>query len=338
MRQAVPGGVPLVGVFVDEHPERMDELVEPVGLDRVQLHGVGAARRSSSASASARCAACATATSRSSRRACRGLRPRLAASRATSRRCRRTGAPPARIVAEWRVLLAGRARRRQRGAAVAAVQPYGVDVARGVERRPASRITTRAALRRRGQGGEHEHAERALARRARARRPRPLRPLRRALRPRDGDGGPRRARGGASHDALADPAFDAELRPLGPRLRRPPDAALPRRAADASTSAAPASTSSARTWRTRARTRSTTPSARRCSRVRLGKRRIVAETGAGQHGVASATVCARFGLDCIVYMGEEDTRRQRAQRGAHGPARRRGRAGHLRHRRRSRTP
>src|SRR4029077_20628865 len=42
----------------------------------------------------------------------------------------------------------------------------------------------------------------------------------------------------------------------------------------------------------------------------LGKRRIVAETGAGQHGVASATVCARFGLDCHVYMGEEDIRRQ----------------------------
>ena len=44
---------------------------------------------------------------------------------------------------------------------------------------------------------------------------------------------------------------------------------------------------------------------------RLGKRRIVAETGAGQHGVAAATVCARFGMECIVYMGEEDTRRQR---------------------------
>ena len=43
---------------------------------------------------------------------------------------------------------------------------------------------------------------------------------------------------------------------------------------------------------------------------RLGKRRIVAETGAGQHGVASATVCARFGLECVVYMGEEDMRRQ----------------------------
>ena len=44
--------------------------------------------------------------------------------------------------------------------------------------------------------------------------------------------------------------------------------------------------------------------------IRLGKRRIVAETGAGQHGVAAATVCARFGLECVVYMGEEDMRRQ----------------------------
>ncbi len=43
---------------------------------------------------------------------------------------------------------------------------------------------------------------------------------------------------------------------------------------------------------------------------RMGKRRIIAETGAGQHGVATATVCARFGLDCTVYMGEEDMRRQ----------------------------
>ena len=42
----------------------------------------------------------------------------------------------------------------------------------------------------------------------------------------------------------------------------------------------------------------------------LGKHRIVAETGAGQHGVAVATVCARFGLECVVYMGEEDIRRQ----------------------------
>ncbi|TFY57007.1 hypothetical protein EVJ58_g7291 [Rhodofomes roseus] len=43
---------------------------------------------------------------------------------------------------------------------------------------------------------------------------------------------------------------------------------------------------------------------------RLGKTRIVAETGAGQHGVATATVCARFGLECVIYMGAEDVRRQ----------------------------
>jgi len=44
--------------------------------------------------------------------------------------------------------------------------------------------------------------------------------------------------------------------------------------------------------------------------IRMGKKRIIAETGAGQHGVATATACARFGLECIVYMGAEDIRRQ----------------------------
>ena len=44
--------------------------------------------------------------------------------------------------------------------------------------------------------------------------------------------------------------------------------------------------------------------------VRMGKKRIIAETGAGQHGVATATVCALFGLECVIYMGEEDMRRQ----------------------------
>jgi tryptophan synthase beta chain len=44
---------------------------------------------------------------------------------------------------------------------------------------------------------------------------------------------------------------------------------------------------------------------------RMGKRRIIAETGAGQHGVATASVCALFGMECVVYMGEEDMRRQR---------------------------
>jgi tryptophan synthase beta chain len=44
--------------------------------------------------------------------------------------------------------------------------------------------------------------------------------------------------------------------------------------------------------------------------MRMGKQRIIAETGAGQHGVATATACARFGLECVVYMGAEDVRRQ----------------------------
>lgn len=43
---------------------------------------------------------------------------------------------------------------------------------------------------------------------------------------------------------------------------------------------------------------------------RLGKKRVIAETGAGQHGVATATACALFGMECIIYMGEEDTKRQ----------------------------
>ena len=43
---------------------------------------------------------------------------------------------------------------------------------------------------------------------------------------------------------------------------------------------------------------------------KMGKRRVIAETGAGQHGVAAATICAKLGLNCIVYMGEEDIRRQ----------------------------
>src|SRR5674476_430767 len=44
---------------------------------------------------------------------------------------------------------------------------------------------------------------------------------------------------------------------------------------------------------------------------RMGKMRVIAETGAGQHGVATATICARYGLQCVVYMGTEDCERQR---------------------------
>lgn len=45
--------------------------------------------------------------------------------------------------------------------------------------------------------------------------------------------------------------------------------------------------------------------------IRMGKKRIIAETGAGQHGVATATVCARFGLPCVIYMGATDIERQK---------------------------
>src|SRR6184192_2297603 len=82
-----------------------------------------------------------------------------------------------------------------------------------------------------------------------------------------------------------------------------------RRRGSASTSAVRTSTSSARTCAIPARTSSTTRWGRRCS-LRMGKKRLIAETGAGQHGVAVATVAARFGLECTVYMGTEDMHRQ----------------------------
>ena len=68
--------------------------------------------------------------------------------------------------------------------------------------------------------------------------------------------------------------------------------------------------SSARTWPTPAATRSTTWPAQALLARRLGKTALVAETGAGQHGVATATVAAHLGLGCTVYMGERDMARQ----------------------------
>ena len=148
----------------------------------------------------------------------------------------------------------------------------------------------------------------------------PLRPLRRPVRPRDADAGAGRARGRVARR---------------PRGRRVPGRA--RRRCCATTSAA--------------RARSTAPAASpsRAGRPiwlkredlnhtgahkinnalgqallarRMGKRRIIAETGAGQHGVATATACALLDLECIVYMGTEDIRRQKPNVRAHGPARR----------------
>ena len=61
----------------------------------------------------------------------------------------------------------------------------------------------------------------------------------------------------------------------------------------------------------------------------MGKKRVIAETGAGQHGVATATVAALFGMECEVFMGEEDIRRQ-APTSSHEDPRRRGHSGHHR--------
>ena len=90
------------------------------------------------------------------------------------------------------------------------------------------------------------------------------------------------------------------------------------------------STSSARTCSTPAPTRSTTRSARRCSPGAWASARVIAETGAGQHGVATATAARAFGLACVVYMGERGHAPPGAQRRPHAAARRRGRAGRVR--------
>ena len=63
---------------------------------------------------------------------------------------------------------------------------------------------------------------------------------------------------------------------------------------------------------------------------RMGKKRIIAETGAGQHGVATATACARFGLQCVVYMGAVDVERQKPNVFPHEDPGRRGEAGAVR--------
>ena len=108
---------------------------------------------------------------------------------------------------------------------------------------------------------------------------------------------------------MADPAFQREFEAI---LRDYADIPSPLYHAERLSRAArrDGSCSSARTSTTPAPTRSATCSARRCSPGGWARPRVIAETGAGQHGVAAATAAAYFGLDCTVYMGEVDTRRQ----------------------------
>ena len=143
----------------------------------------------------------------------------------------------------------------------------------------------------------------------RSRRPRPVRPVRRPVRPRNADVRARTARRGLPR-GQGRSRVSGRVPPAARRVRRPADRGCTSPSGSRRKPAARASTSSAKTSTTPAPTRSTTPSARRCSRSGMGKKRVIAETGAGMHGVATATAAALFGLTCRVYMGSEDVRRQ----------------------------
>ncbi len=146
-----------------------------------------------------------------------------------------------------------------------------------------------------------------------------LRPVRRPLRPGDADPGARRARRRPGRRRSDDPAFRDGARRARADLRR----AAPRRITRADRFAP-----GKRLYLKREDLNHT--GAHKINNAlgqvvlarRLGKPRIIAETGAGQHGVATATACARFGLECVVYMGSEDMRRQAPNVERMQPARR----------------
>ena len=180
----------------------------------------------------------------------------------------------------------------------ARTQPYAVDVASGVESAPGIKDPERLrAFLDAVRGGGGVSAGRA-----------PLRPLRRPVRPGDADAGARRARGAPGSTAWADPAFRAELALLLRDFAGRPTP-LYRGARLSERAGRPV-------WLKREDLNHTgshklnNALGQALLAQRMGKPRIIAETGAGQHGVASATACARLGLECIVYMGEEDIRRQ----------------------------
>ena len=186
--------------------------------------------------------------------------------------------------------------------AIDAVHPYAVDVASGVEAAPGVKdpAKVRAFL--------TAVKPRPAAAARRERRRAPLRPLRRPVRPRDADAGAGRARAGVGRRARATPASaPSSTRLLRDYGGRPSPLYHAARLSEAA---------GRPVWLKREDLDHT--GAHKINNalgqgllaVRMGKRRIIAETGAGQHGVATATACALLGLECIVYMGTEDIRRQ----------------------------
>ncbi|CAN5536011.1 tryptophan synthase subunit beta [soil metagenome] len=121
----------------------------------------------------------------------------------------------------------------------------------------------------------------------------------------------------AFHDAMADPAFLTRLDDLRRDYGGRPTKLYHAVGLSAHAGGAPGSTRAARIFLKR-EDLAHTGSHKLCNVLgqgllteRMGKRRVIAETGAGQHGVATATIAALLGLECVVYMGEEDCRRQR---------------------------
>ena len=114
----------------------------------------------------------------------------------------------------------------------------------------------------------------------------------------------------AYEQARADREFQERLSRLSEAVRRPALAAVPRRAADEDAGGAEIYLKREDLNHTGAH-KINNAIGQVMLAQRMGKTRVIAETGAGQHGVATATACALFGIECTVYMGEEDIRRQK---------------------------
>ena len=130
--------------------------------------------------------------------------------------------------------------------------------------------------------------------------------------------------------AKADPALPGRTRRISTALRRPAEPALFRRAPDRASCEGGLGGGAKIYFKRDELNHTGSHKINNClgpdpARARMGKTRIIAETGAGQHGVAVATVCARFGLPCDVYMGATDVERQKPNVVPHETARRQGR-------------